>query len=98
MIELPGSFSGMLISPRPARGPEASQRTSLAIFISEQASVLSAPWANTSASWPANASNLFGALTKGCLVSAAILAAALVGELGMCVQSSSHRRAAQASS
>ena len=33
MIELPGSFSGIEISPMPERGPEASQRTSLAIFV-----------------------------------------------------------------
>jgi hypothetical protein len=44
MIELPGSFSGMLSSPSPERGPEASQRMSLAIFISATASVFSAPW------------------------------------------------------
>ena len=43
MIELPGSFSGMVISPRPERGPDASQRTSLAIFIEAAARVLSAP-------------------------------------------------------
>jgi hypothetical protein len=43
MIELPGSFSGIVISPSPERGPEASQRTSLAIFISVVASVLRAP-------------------------------------------------------
>ena len=43
MIELPGSFSGITISPRPERGPDASQRTSLAIFISAVASVLIAP-------------------------------------------------------
>jgi len=43
MIELPGSFSGILISPRPERGPDASQRTSFAIFIRETASVFSAP-------------------------------------------------------
>jgi hypothetical protein len=43
MMELPGSFSGMVSSPRPQRGPLASQRTSLAIFISAQASCLSAP-------------------------------------------------------
>ena len=35
MIELPGSFSGMVISPMPQRGPEASQRTSLAILLSD---------------------------------------------------------------
>ena len=32
MIELPGSFSGIVISPIPQRGPLASQRMSLAIF------------------------------------------------------------------
>ena len=32
MIDEPGSFSGMLISPMPLRGPLASQRTSLAIL------------------------------------------------------------------
>jgi hypothetical protein len=37
MIELPGSFSGIEISPRPERGPLASQRTSLAILVSEAA-------------------------------------------------------------
>jgi hypothetical protein len=47
MIELPGSFSGMVISPSPERGPEASQRMSLAIFSSATASVLKAPWMAT---------------------------------------------------
>ena len=61
MIELPGSFSGIVISPRPERGPDAIQRTSLAIFISAVARVLNAPCASTSASWPASAMNLFGA-------------------------------------
>ena len=65
MIELPGSFCGIASSPRPQRGPDASHRTSLAIFISDAASVLSAPWANTKASWAARASNLFGAVTNG---------------------------------
>ena len=50
MIELPGSFSGNRSSPRPERGPEPSQRMSLAIFISAAASVLSAPDASTIAS------------------------------------------------
>jgi hypothetical protein len=40
MMELPGSFSGMVSSPMPARGPEASQRTSFAILVSEAASGL----------------------------------------------------------
>ncbi len=48
MIELPGSFSGMRISPSPLRGPDAIQRTSLAIFISDAARVLIAPCANSS--------------------------------------------------
>ena len=47
MIDEPGSFSGSINSPSPARGPEASQRMSLAIFISEAASVFSAPLAKT---------------------------------------------------
>jgi len=37
MIEEPGSFSGNFSSCRPARGPDASQRISLAIFISATA-------------------------------------------------------------
>ena len=65
MIELPGSFSGIAISPSPERGPLASQRMSLAIFISAAASVLSAPCRNTSASCAASAANLLGALTNG---------------------------------
>ena len=65
MIELPGSFSGMVISPRPLRGPDAIQRTSLAILVSEAAMVLSAPWENSIASCPASAANLLGAVTYG---------------------------------
>ena len=65
MIELPGSFSGIVISPSPERGPDASQRTSLAIFMRPTASVFSAPWAETSASCAARASNGFSAATKG---------------------------------
>ncbi|MNW01518.1 hypothetical protein D3C71_1971620 [compost metagenome] len=45
IIELPGSFSGIVISPIPQRGPLDSQRTSLAIFIKFAASAFSAPWA-----------------------------------------------------
>ena len=75
MIELPGSFSGMVISPMPQRGPEASQRTSLAILLSDAASVFSAPCAWTSASLAARASNLLGAVTKGWPVSSASLSA-----------------------
>ena len=61
MMELPGSFSGRLSSPRPLRGPEASQRMSLAIFMSAAASVFSAPCAATSASCAASAANLLSA-------------------------------------
>ena len=50
MIDEPGSFSGRCSSPRPQRGPEPSQRMSLAIFISEQARVRRAPLAATIAS------------------------------------------------
>src|SRR5690606_29745865 len=65
MIDEPGSFSGIVNSPRPQRGPDANQRTSLAILFKLPASVLSAPEANTSASRAASASNLFGEVTNG---------------------------------
>ena len=65
MIELPGSFSGRISSPRPQRGPLASQRMSLAIFIRLPASTVRAPWAAARGSWPARAWNLLGALVKG---------------------------------
>src|SRR5471032_448618 len=71
MIELPGSFSGMEISPMPQRGPEDNQRTSLAIFISDAANPFNAPWPCTSASQVARASNLLGDVTNGCFVSSA---------------------------
>jgi uncharacterized protein (TIGR00645 family) len=64
-----------LSSPIPLRGPLASQRTSLAIFIRLAARVLSAPWACTSASTLAMASNLLGAVTNGRPVSCASSAA-----------------------
>src|SRR5207302_11433777 len=47
MIDDPGSFSGIDNSPNPQRGPEASQRISLEIFMNDAASVSIAPWANT---------------------------------------------------
>ena len=61
MIELPGSFSGSLSSPRPQRGPEPSRRMSLAILMQAVAMTLSAPDSSTIASWAASAANLFGA-------------------------------------
>ena len=42
MMEEPGSLAGSASSPKPQRGPEPSHLMSLAIFISEAASVLSA--------------------------------------------------------
>ena len=57
IILLPGSFSGSWSSPKPQRGPEPRYRISLAIFIKETATVLSAPCASTSASCDASASN-----------------------------------------
>ena len=65
MIELPGSFSGSLSSPKPQRGPEPKRRMSLAIFIRLAASTLRAPCSSTIASWAASASNLLGAVTNG---------------------------------
>ena len=62
MMDDPGSFSGMRISPRPSRGPEASQRTSLAIFIISAARAFTAPWANTISSLLVSAWNLFAAV------------------------------------
>src|SRR6478609_10829428 len=61
MIELPGWSSGIVISPRPQRGPEASQRRLLAMFDRLMATVFSAPEASTAASRLAIASKVFAA-------------------------------------
>ncbi len=82
MIELPGSFSGIVISPIPQRGPDASQRTSLAIFIRDTASVRIAAERWTSASCAASASNLLGAVTKGSPVRLAISPATRLANSG----------------
>ena len=50
MIEDPGSFSGIRISPIPERGPEANIRTSLAILFNETATCFKAPCVSTMAS------------------------------------------------
>src|ERR1700691_5544389 len=50
MIELPGWRLGIAISPMPQRGPDANQRMSLAILVSDAAIVLSTPEASTAAS------------------------------------------------
>ena len=76
MIDEPGSFSGRISSPKPQRGPEASQRMSLAIFISEAASVFSAPLAKTISSCAESAANLLGCDLNGSPVSSAIFLAA----------------------
>ena len=71
MLE-PGSFAGIKISPIPERGPEAIMRMSLPILLRATASCFKAPWDSTMASWAANASNLFCAVTKGWPVEAAM--------------------------
>ena len=53
MIDEPGCVSGNPISPIAQRGPEASQRRSLAILIKLTAKVLSAPLTWTEVSHPA---------------------------------------------
>ena len=76
MMEEPGSFSGKISSPNPARGPEANHRTSLAIFMSDAARVFKAPLAKTISSWAESAANLFGWDLNGNWVSSAIFFAA----------------------
>src|SRR6266436_5552128 len=82
IMDEPGSFAGKINSPKPQRGPEPNQRTSLAIFINAHARVFNAPLANTNASCAANAANLFGALTNGNLVNSAIFAAVFTANSG----------------
>src|SRR5579864_7206588 len=60
MIDDPGSFSGIDNSPSPQRGPEASQRMSLEIFMNDAASVSSAPCPKTISSCAESAANLLG--------------------------------------
>ena len=68
IIEDPGSFEGITISPIPERGPLASQRISLEILNRDPATVFKAPDNSTIQSWPPKASNLFSAVLKGSLV------------------------------
>ena len=56
MMLLPGCVAGMEISPRPQRGPLASQRMSLAILVRLTAIVLIRPLVSTIASLAACAS------------------------------------------
>ena len=91
MIEDPGSFSGSTSSPSPARGPDPSQRMSLAIFASGTASPRSPEDAAASASEPPSAANLFGAVTNGYPVASAISDATSNTEPGRRVQPGADR-------
>ena len=68
IIEEPGSFSGKISSPYPARGPDPKNRISFAIFIRQTAVVFIVPEKLTIASWAANEANLFGEGLKGSFV------------------------------
>jgi hypothetical protein len=65
MIDEPGCVAGIVISPIPHRGPLASQRTSLAIFVRLIAIVLSCPDASTTPSLAAWASKWLCASRNG---------------------------------
>ena len=83
IIELPGSFSGIVISPSPHLGPLASHLISLDIFSRSQASALMAPWENTSSSFELKAWNLFSALANSSpVISSTALAASIPKSLG----------------
>ena len=94
MIEEPGSFSGIFSSAKPARGPQAYQRTSLAIFISAPASVRRAALTLTIASCADSAANLFGAETNGLPVSSAIFLRRHLAEARVGVEPGADRGAA----
>lgn len=74
-MELPGSFSGNVNSPKPLLGPDPKNLISFAIFINEHDTVFNAPEYYTRASWAANASNLLGAVVNSYPVSYDIYAA-----------------------
>ena len=61
MMEEPGSLAGRMSSISPVRGPEPSQRMSLAILYKLTAAPLSAAWARAMRSSVASAVNLLGA-------------------------------------
>src|ERR1700747_2939338 len=82
MILEPGSFSGRVSSPKPQRGPEASQRMSLAIFMSEAARVLRAPLAKTISSCAERLANLLGCERKGKPLSSPLLRGARAANCG----------------
>ena len=72
IIDEPGSFSGSINSPYPARGPEPKNLTSFDIFINATAQVFSVPEKFTIESWAASSANLLEAGLKGILVYLAI--------------------------
>ena len=72
MMDEPGSLAGIIISPIPHLGPEASILISFPIFIRLTARVFNAPWASTMASCAARPSNLLLPVTKGSSVNFAI--------------------------
>ena len=82
MIELPGSFSGMSSSPRPLRGPEAYQRTSLAIFMRASARTRNEPETWTRASWALRAAKRLSACLNSMPVSSEIFRAVSAPNLG----------------
>ena len=94
MIELPFCSSGRKISARPARGPEPMKRRSFAIFVSETATVFSAPDASTSPSRAACASNASAGAEIVRPVSSESAPHAL-GKLGMRVQARADGRATE---
>ncbi|GBE57033.1 hypothetical protein BMS3Bbin16_01248 [archaeon BMS3Bbin16] len=60
MIDEPGSFAGIVISPSPAVGPLAIHRISFAIFVRLTATVFKTPLSSTIVSWAAIPSPLSG--------------------------------------
>ena len=82
MMDEPGSFSGMISSPMPLRGPEAYQRTSFAIFMRASARTRSAPETSTSASWALRAANRLSACLNSMPVSSEIFLAVSSPNLG----------------
>ncbi len=72
---MPGSLAGKISSPIPVRGPEPSQRRSLAILNSVTAAAFRPACARTIRSSVPWAVNLFGAVTYAAPVICAICAA-----------------------
>ena len=72
IIDEPGSFSGSINSPYPARGPEPKNLITFDIFISETAQVFNVPEKFTIESCAANSANLLLADLKGNFVNLAI--------------------------